>query len=276
MSQTKPNFLCIGAQKAGTTWLYNILQHHPDIWMPPMKEIHYFDYLHLKHIDWPRKRMQQLQTALGQFIKGNFNYQKLEFLAKMAVTEKFDDNYYLSLFNQANRKIVADITPDYSALNSQGFAHIAQLLPEAKIIFIMRNPIKRAWSQAVMQRRKDIANQKSISHQEWIEVLNNSRNYRLSNYIETVELCKSYFTRENRLFLIYDDICDRPLKTIEKICSFLEINYEEKVFTDYVNQKFNASPKYELPVKIESFLQQKLEIQSSFVQETFAPVSFKK
>ncbi len=275
MSQTKPNFLCIGAQKAGTTWLYNILRHHPDIWMPPMKEIHYFDYLHLKQIDWPRKRMQQLQTALGQFIKGKFDYQKLEFLAKMAVTEKFDDDYYLSLFKNADRKIIADITPDYSALNNQGFAHISQLLPEAKIIFIMRNPIKRAWSQAVMQRRKDIANNKNISHQEWIQVLNNSRNYRLSNYIETVELCKNHFARENRLFLIYDDICAQPLETIEKICNFLEIDYKENIFADYVNQKFNASPKYKIPVQVESFLQQKLEIQSSFVQKTFAPASFK-
>src|SRR6185295_12624998 len=38
-----PDFLCIGAQKAGTGWLYEQLRSHPGFWMPPMKELHYFD-----------------------------------------------------------------------------------------------------------------------------------------------------------------------------------------------------------------------------------------
>ncbi|MBK7919375.1 MAG: sulfotransferase [Chloroflexi bacterium] len=39
----KPDFLCIGAQKAGTTWLYQALRQHPQVSMPPIKENHYFD-----------------------------------------------------------------------------------------------------------------------------------------------------------------------------------------------------------------------------------------
>jgi hypothetical protein len=38
-----PNFLIIGAQKAGTTWLFQNLQSHPEIWLPAEKEIHFFD-----------------------------------------------------------------------------------------------------------------------------------------------------------------------------------------------------------------------------------------
>jgi hypothetical protein len=40
-----PDFLCVGAQKAGTSWLYHQLTLHPDFWMPPIKELHYFDTL---------------------------------------------------------------------------------------------------------------------------------------------------------------------------------------------------------------------------------------
>ena len=40
-----PDFFCIGAQKGGTRWLYDQLQLHPDFWMPPVKELHYFDRL---------------------------------------------------------------------------------------------------------------------------------------------------------------------------------------------------------------------------------------
>ena len=38
-----PDFIGIGAQKAGTTWLHRNLQAHPGIWMPKEKELHYFD-----------------------------------------------------------------------------------------------------------------------------------------------------------------------------------------------------------------------------------------
>ena len=39
-----PHFLGIGAQKAATTWLYRCLKVHPGIWLPPLKELHYFTH----------------------------------------------------------------------------------------------------------------------------------------------------------------------------------------------------------------------------------------
>ena len=45
IGDARPDFLCVGAQKAGTSWLYRQLELHPDFWMPPMKELHYLDSL---------------------------------------------------------------------------------------------------------------------------------------------------------------------------------------------------------------------------------------
>jgi hypothetical protein len=52
-SQLKgPSFVGIGAQRAGTSWLYNCLLEHPEVYMP-QKEVHYFDKLHKTHdINW--------------------------------------------------------------------------------------------------------------------------------------------------------------------------------------------------------------------------------
>src|SRR5437762_8195064 len=36
-----PDFICIGMPKAGTAWLHDQLRHHPDFWMPPVKEVNY-------------------------------------------------------------------------------------------------------------------------------------------------------------------------------------------------------------------------------------------
>ncbi|PYL65054.1 MAG: hypothetical protein DMF20_09435 [Verrucomicrobia bacterium] len=44
-SDACPDFLCVGAQKGGTSWLYHQLNFHLDFWMPPIKELHYFDAL---------------------------------------------------------------------------------------------------------------------------------------------------------------------------------------------------------------------------------------
>ena len=41
----RPDFICIGAQKAGTTWLYSMLSQNPSVFLPPIKEIHFFDYI---------------------------------------------------------------------------------------------------------------------------------------------------------------------------------------------------------------------------------------
>ena len=45
IGEAQPDFLCVGAQKGGTSWLYQQLESHPDFWMPPVKELHYFDKL---------------------------------------------------------------------------------------------------------------------------------------------------------------------------------------------------------------------------------------
>mgnify|MGYP003645700298 FL=1 len=37
-----PDFVCIGAQKAATTWLYNVLRRVPGVFLPAIKELHYF------------------------------------------------------------------------------------------------------------------------------------------------------------------------------------------------------------------------------------------
>ena len=47
-----PNFLIIGAQKAGTTWLAKCLGEHPDVFIPEIKEIYYFDRYYDKGLDW--------------------------------------------------------------------------------------------------------------------------------------------------------------------------------------------------------------------------------
>lgn len=61
-----PDFICIGMQKAGTTWLAANLSKHPAVWVPPIKEIHYFDEVHVDP-GWHIRRRNAAANNLKRF-----------------------------------------------------------------------------------------------------------------------------------------------------------------------------------------------------------------
>jgi hypothetical protein len=60
-----PDFLVIGAQRAGTTWLHQVLRRHPSLWLPPVKELHYFDKLSHQHTWDDDKRWRRALRSDG-------------------------------------------------------------------------------------------------------------------------------------------------------------------------------------------------------------------
>ncbi len=140
----KPDFICIGAQKAGTGWLYEQLRHHPDFWMPPVKELHYFDR------DWRTPRVEnRFEKALRDTRDDRdriFLHRAIELFRQAELSLKG----YSALFEPAADRISGDITPGYSVLPEDRIEMIARHLPEVRIVFLVRDPVERAWSQLSM------------------------------------------------------------------------------------------------------------------------------
>ena len=65
----RPDFLCVGAQKAGTSWLYRQLEPHPDFWMPPVKELHYLDNLNRTKRHHPPRSNDDRDACFVESIK---------------------------------------------------------------------------------------------------------------------------------------------------------------------------------------------------------------
>ena len=101
-----PDFICIGVQRAGTTWLYECLKEHPEIFVPETKELHFF----------------------------NDNYEK---------GMKFYSSFFEEA--DPVNQVIGELTPNYyhdlEALN-----RISKELPNVKIILILREPVARAYS----------------------------------------------------------------------------------------------------------------------------------
>jgi hypothetical protein len=157
-----PDFLCIGAQKAGTSWLYEVLRRHPQIWLPPIKELHYFDH---RRLDFPRRLSYAILKEQEHFRKGlsgsphSLSVSPLAqmlrggsdrtMLLRYAIGAR-NDSWYRALFAPAGDRIAGDITPAYARLSSVDVAYVHARMPDAKIIYLLRNPIERSWSQAAM------------------------------------------------------------------------------------------------------------------------------
>jgi hypothetical protein len=118
-----PDFLIIGAEKAGTTWLYDILRAHPDLFLPDTKEIHFFN----RH------------TSTGRE-SDNFRHR--------------GPAWYERHFDAAPPGTRAgEATPMYLCdPDAPGRIHLT--LPEARFIVILRDPVARSWSHYRMARAK--------------------------------------------------------------------------------------------------------------------------
>jgi hypothetical protein len=133
-----PDFLCVGAQKAGTSWLYRQCEPHGDFWMPPLKELHYFNKLtKAKRVNPPRCRDERDACFL-------------ESVSRLSAQPYIDMENYARLFAHKGSRLSGDITPAYSMLNDEMIERVVSYFANLKVIFLARDPVERAWSQLSM------------------------------------------------------------------------------------------------------------------------------
>jgi len=110
----KPDFICVGAAKAGTTTLHDLLVQHPDIFVPRFKEAHFFDVddNYRQGLDWYR------DTIFGDYKR---------------------------------ETIKGEITPSYLYFEDVPARIHETVGTEVKLVFMFRHPVERAWSHFRMQ-----------------------------------------------------------------------------------------------------------------------------
>lgn len=231
----KPDFIGIGAPRSASTWLHKRLSLHPQIYLPRMKELHFFDERRYSHysddsgINWYRS------FYFNPEIKSHLRWYALQFRAGQDL-------------------IKGEITPDYSTLSPGRVKYIANYLPDLKIIYIIRHPVDRAWSNL----------RRVYWHQLGVNSLStlSANSLRLSvmhpevlirgEYQRTIKTWESCFNQDQILYLFFDDIKNSPHKQLERVCRFLDV--EPNLLTDFENdrQKVNKAPESDMPANIRS------------------------
>lgn len=198
-----PDFICVGAQKAGTTTLYDRLSQHPEITLPNRKEIRFFNH----DPNW-----------------------------KMGL------DYYLKNFSNFEEGITGDITPDYFCYDYVPERIYKTLGPNVKLIFMLREPVSRAYSQFNHFRRLGV--EKSTSFEDYLSSYSvfdsmqrrdswNSPEYYVERgfYLRQINNYLKFFDTSNMLFVNFDDFVKNDKDAVmSSICGFLGV---ESIPFDY-------------------------------------------
>jgi hypothetical protein len=205
-----PDFLCVGAQKAGTSWLYYQLTWHVDFWMPPVKELHYFDMLsRVKRAHLPRCKDARDQCFL-------------EKMAGLSTQSYIDLEAYSRLFEPKGALLSGDITPAYSTLSDELIERIMLRFPNLKVIFLARDPVERAWSQLSMGVR--LGNISPFDVTDADEVIRNLLHpgvFLRSHPSQIVARWKRYVRPELFRIFFFDDLKKNPVELRRTILLFL-------------------------------------------------------
>lgn len=267
MDDKLPKFLCIGAQKAATSWLWVMLRQHPNIWMPPFKEIHFFDYLFVpENRKWIKGHIKNgVKQALKWHTENNkidLNYFK--YLVDIALYEDINADWYKSCFdrNASTNKLIGDITPEYCTIPENGIEYVKELLGnDVKIIYIVRHPVDRAVSQLKMNLSRQQKNPKSKA--EWMKEASNEAIFNRGDYEKYIPLWKKYFGK-NLMFIKFNDVKSKPTTVLTNLLSFLNL---DKFEFKNSNEVIHKTKEVTMPDFIIDFYYNALENQINYLEE---------
>jgi hypothetical protein len=180
-----PNFIVIGAPRCGTTWVHDNLRQHPDIFLPKIKELHFFD-------NHPDKSIEHYESLFSTW---------------------------------SGQKAVGEITPNYLSgafsSNRRIPELIHQYLPNIRLIAVLRNPVERAYSHYWFNVSQDARNV-GVTFEE--KLAQRPQIIEEGLYADHLSRYLSLFEKNQMLVLSYDDLKKEPLDFLRKIYTFLDVD----------------------------------------------------
>ena len=216
-----PNFLVIGAAKAGTSSLYHYLKQHPQIYMSSQKELRFFSLVG-ETIEFCGPGDQQLYK-------------------QKSVT---DQETYLTFFSDVtNEKAIGEASPGY-LYYPKAPENIKHYLPNVKLIAILRDPVERAYSHFIhnLKNAKEplsdftaaVEAEESRTQKHWGP---NWHYQKTGLYYAQVKRYFDTFDRRQIKIYLYDEFKSTPIRVVQDIFRFLEVDE----FVPNVSFKYNVS-----------------------------------
>lgn len=218
---TLPNFLIIGAAKSGTSSLYMYLKQHPDIFMSPIKEPHFFSF----------DSESKMTKGPGDPIR-------------KAIT---DYDQYIHLFDNASEESAIGEASTSYLYRPEAPKRIHELIPDVKLIAILRDPAERAFSaymHVVRDGRETLSNfsealklEANRIQENWDPIWHFTK---VGFYYKQLARYYDLFDQDQIRVYLHEDLVKEPEKLLENIFCFLDVNPD---FSPDLSVKFNVSGK---------------------------------
>ncbi len=236
-SEKNIRFFVIGAAKAGTTTLYAFLKQHPEVFLPNVKEPHYY-----ANVQSERKsdydKVDRNKTYHTRIIQSEGDYKAL-----YSGSEAF--------------KAVGDCSPSY-LWDEEAAEKIHRDFPKARIVVILRNPIERAYSHYLMDIREGLQSERNFftalknDAAEFPKVWGGKSHLytELGMYHEQLKRYSCFGQNQIKVF-VYEEFFSNLEVSYNELCDFLEISPPTMIRgNDQGKSNVFASPKNKLAAKL--------------------------
>ena len=274
MSHVGPDFIGIGAQKAGTTWLLEQLSQHPGVFTPATKELHFFNGRDLGHPLTYFGRVR-LDTWHGRF----YRLQTRRALRALREQPKDADRWWLAayhlgprtaasyrrIFRGAGQKLCGEFTPDYGPISEQEIQRAIRMFPSAKFILVLRDPVDRRWSNILHVLRATGRRPDTMSAAELKAVLDNDE---IGDYQAILSSWESHLEPERLGIFFYDDLVESPRSFYRQVVEFIgaDPDFEPSDLSVRVHETRSLG---EMPPDIESWAAAELEPLTAWLTQRF-------
>ena len=224
--------VCVGAMKCATSWIYHYLATLPGVLVSPLKELHFFNAKFASNAlsDMEAIAINRLQYHIGQ--EGdpvhNLKWRPAYQASVDRVQMIYDDNAYFAHFARLvtpGIRTFCDITPAYSTVGPDGFAWMRDFCAtqdiRLRILFVMRDPVDRLWSQL---RHITHANPATKLTDRWAEALQSPRIMARTDYRYTLQDIDAVFPADDVLYLFYEDLFGEP--ALRRLADFADAPYQ--------------------------------------------------
>ncbi|MGK0186671.1 MAG: hypothetical protein ACI9R3_002454 [Verrucomicrobiales bacterium] len=235
-----PDFLIVGPQRTGSSWLRTNLCKHPQVLMPFKKEIFFFS--HLRRKNHKRYRSNRLEPYLDLF--------RIPLHKKLERTAKALCHGLI-----APVTVRGEATASYATMPDADIANIFALNPHMRIIMMVRDPVQRSWSHAkktlVRDRQRKM---KDVPFEEFEKCYRSRSNIERGSYSALIERWKT-FVREDALYVAeYRKLCEDPLGLITETQRFLGIASGPRFARKHLNTVVNPTSGDSLPARHSALL----------------------
>lgn len=268
----------VGATKAGTSWLFSILEGHPDCALKTVKELHYWDSFGAKSQSYQLRvlaaRAEKLAQRMDRSDPARIPHierqiKDVEGASHVLTEDRSGHEAYAAYLSGDGLR--ADITPAYALVPERRLAQMRDLAPQSRFLYMMRDPLERLWSHVRMLsvRRGGRDHLERRANELLAQIVNDDAEdgvRKRGNYRSAIKKLRN-IVPENRLMLAYTEELMTP-KGLTRLARFLGIGPINADVNNRVHQGDSASMD---PALIDPVLQM-LKPQYNFLAQEMGPL----